>query len=72
MTDTRIPIPPEVVEAALRAYSGNSCECSSCRKAVIRTISAALAAWPEGKVMTPPMEDTGLFLPLPQEGRDGR
>ncbi len=64
-------IPPEVVEAALRAYSGNSCECSSCRKAVIRTIAAALAAWP-GMEFDPAMCERGkdfIILPL-KEARD--
>jgi hypothetical protein len=66
-------IPPEVVEAALRAYSGNSCECSSCRKAVIRTIAAALAAWPGMYTdqMAHEAQPKRLILPLPQEARDG-
>ena len=65
-------IPDEVVEAALRAYSGNTCECSSCRKAVIRTVAAALSAWPGAFPwkFTGPLEGTGYILPIPQKGDD--
>ncbi len=64
-------IPDEVVEAALRAYSGNTCECSSCRKAVIRTIAAALNAWQGARVsvLFPP-NAPHLILPLPQKEGD--
>ena len=55
-------IPDEVVEAALRAYSGNTCECSSCRKAVIRTIAAAFNAWP-GALHSPDEVIDGELLP---------
>lgn len=61
-----IPIPSEVVEAALKAYG---CECNSCRKAVIRVTTAALNAWP-GAAKIYRSEDEKLFsiiLPLPQE-----
>ena len=66
-------IPQEVVETALRAYSGNSCECGSCRKAVIRTVAAALAAWPGAYTdqMSHEAQPKRLILPLPQEARDG-
>ena len=63
-------ISDEVVEAALSAYSGNSCTCSSCRKAVVRTIAAALNAWP--KISTADWGDHGeefIILPLPQKNR---
>ena len=63
MTD--FTIPPEVVEAALRAYSGGNCECSSCRKAVVRTITAALKAWPGMQIDLSWPAERPLYLVLP-------
>lgn len=62
-------IPHEVVEAALNAYTGNNCNCNSCRKDVIRTIAAARNAWPGSEIswIAGESEDGDLILPLPQE-----
>ena len=63
-------IPDEVVEAALRAYTGNNCECNSCRKAVVRTIAAALNAWPHVALSTHVDEGRRIVLPLPKDAAD--
>lgn len=62
-------IPPEAVEAGLRAFTGSACDCNSCRKAVIRTIRAALAAWP-GMTTEPRMWRTAIILPITTENPD--
>jgi hypothetical protein len=60
-------IPDKSVNAALLAYSGGNCTCNSCRKAVIRTIAAAINAWPDAEIYDSNYCGTFLKLPLTQE-----
>ena len=72
-TETDIPIPPEAVEAARKAFA-DAGTADDDLDPIEAAITAALRAWP-GMFGTELEDYTGVYrkiiLPLPREKRDG-